>query len=144
MDVAEANEKKHFVLVHGACHGAWCWYKLKPLLESSGHQVTAVELSACGINTKTFHELRTFEDYSAPLMDFLANQLPPSEKVVLVGHSFGGLSLGFAMEHFPDKISLAVFMAAFMPDSNHSPSYPVNKVHISNSLSFFFLTSQLK
>ena len=26
-DVSKATEQ-HFVLVHGACHGAWCWFKL--------------------------------------------------------------------------------------------------------------------
>lgn len=130
MDVAETKEKKHFVLVHGACHGAWCWYKLKPLLECSGHQVTALDLSACGINTKTIHELRTLEDYSVPLMEFMANKIAPQEKVVLVGHSFGGLSLALAMEHYPEKISLAVFMAAFMPDSHRSPSFPIDKVNV--------------
>lgn len=39
---------KHFVLVHGLCHGAWCWYKLAPLLEAAGHRVTAVDLAASG------------------------------------------------------------------------------------------------
>lgn len=126
MEAAEEKQQKHFVLVHGSCHGAWCWYKLKPLLESSGHRVTAVDLSACGINTKNIRDLHTLEDYSLPLME-LIDKIPPHEKVVLVGHSYGGLSLGLAMEHYPDKISVAVFMAAFMPDSDHPPFYAVQK-----------------
>ncbi|KAK9190053.1 hypothetical protein WN943_018654 [Citrus x changshan-huyou] len=28
--MAEAKKQKHFVLVHGSDHGAWCWYKVKP------------------------------------------------------------------------------------------------------------------
>jgi hypothetical protein len=31
------------VLVHGLCHGAWCWYKAATALESAGHRVTALE-----------------------------------------------------------------------------------------------------
>ncbi|XP_047333643.1 salicylic acid-binding protein 2-like [Impatiens glandulifera] len=57
-------ESKHFVLVHGACHGAWCWYKLKPLLESAGHKVTAIDMAASGINPKKIEEVWTFDDYN--------------------------------------------------------------------------------
>nr|GEY13375.1 hypothetical protein [Tanacetum cinerariifolium] len=53
--------------------------------------------------------------------------LLPEEKVVLVGHSFGGLSISLAMEKFPEKISLAVFLSAFMPDYVHKPSFVLNK-----------------
>ncbi|KAJ8533657.1 hypothetical protein K7X08_006981 [Anisodus acutangulus] len=41
---------KHFVLVHGSCHGAQSWYKLMALIRSSGHNVTAIDLAASGIN----------------------------------------------------------------------------------------------
>ncbi|KAL3529876.1 hypothetical protein ACH5RR_009198 [Cinchona calisaya] len=126
MDHAIPNQQKHFILVHGACHGAWCWYKLKPLLESAGHRVTAIDLSASGINTKGLHELRTFSDYSEPLMELMA-AIPPDQKVILVGHSYGGLSIALAMDHYPEKISIAVFVAAFIPDVIHAPSYPVDR-----------------
>ncbi|KAK9036308.1 hypothetical protein V6N11_078314 [Hibiscus sabdariffa] len=29
----------HFVLIHGICHGAWCWYMLVSLLQSAGHSI---------------------------------------------------------------------------------------------------------
>ncbi|OVA10518.1 hypothetical protein BVC80_8985g55 [Macleaya cordata] len=47
------QEKKHLVLVHGACHGAWCWYKLATLLRTAGHRVTALDLGASGDRPKT-------------------------------------------------------------------------------------------
>src|SRR2546428_144998 len=34
----------HFVLVHGAYHGAWCWDQLRAELERGGHASTAVDL----------------------------------------------------------------------------------------------------
>ncbi|KAL3529868.1 hypothetical protein ACH5RR_009190 [Cinchona calisaya] len=114
--------KKHFVLVHGSCHGAWCWYKLKPLLESAGDSVTAVDLSASGINTKSLLEIRTLHDYSEPLMELMA-AIPADEKVVLVGHSFGGYCLALAMDHCPKKVSLAIFVSAMMPDTVHPPAH---------------------
>uniref|UniRef100_A0A5B6YY58 Putative salicylic acid-binding protein 2 n=1 Tax=Davidia involucrata TaxID=16924 RepID=A0A5B6YY58_DAVIN len=115
-------EQKHFVLVHGLCHGAWCWYKLKLLIELAGHRVTALDLSASGINLKTLDEVRTLYDYTLPLLEFMAS-LPSNEKVILVGHSLGGMSLALTMDKYPEKVSVAVFLAAFLPDTAHKPSY---------------------
>ncbi|KAL3376407.1 hypothetical protein AABB24_003035 [Solanum stoloniferum] len=124
----EANKKqgKHFVLVHGACHGGWCWYKLKPLLEDAGHKVTALDLAASGIDLRKLEQLRTLHDYTLPLLE-LMESLPLEEKVILVGHSLGGMNLGLAMEKYPQKIYAAVFLAAFMPDSIHISSYVLDK-----------------
>lgn len=108
------NPSKHFVLVHGASHGAWCWYKLVPLLRSSGHNVTTIDLAASGIDPRQISDLQSISDYIRPLRDLLAS-LPPNEKVILVGHSLGGLALSQTMERLPSKISVAVFLTAFMP-----------------------------
>ncbi|KDP31868.1 hypothetical protein JCGZ_12329 [Jatropha curcas] len=124
--MAGSKKQKHFVLVHGACHGAWCWYKLKPRLESAGYRVTALDLAASGINMKAIQEIQTFGDYSKPLLEFLAS-LQSDERVILVGHSLGGLNLALAMEKFPEKISVAVFLTAFLPDSVHQPSFVLQK-----------------
>ncbi|CAJ1929792.1 unnamed protein product [Sphenostylis stenocarpa] len=118
----EQRKQKHFVLVHGVCHGAWCWYKLKPLLESVGHRVTVLDLAASGINPHKIEDIHTFSHYSKPLLDFLGS-LAPNETIVLVGHSFGGISIALAMDKFPEKVSLGVFLAAFAPDTHHKPSY---------------------
>ncbi|XP_068654506.1 salicylic acid-binding protein 2-like [Aristolochia californica] len=115
------NSRKHFVLVHGACHGAWSWFKLVTLLRSEGHLVTAIDLAASGVRPESFSDVQTFRDYSQPLLDLLAS-LPEDEAAILVGHSLGGLNLAFAMESFPGKISTAVFVSAFMPDCSSPPS----------------------
>ncbi|KNA04834.1 hypothetical protein SOVF_196010, partial [Spinacia oleracea] len=120
------KQEKHFVLVHGMCQGAWCWYKLIPLLKKAGHKVTALDMEASGINTKAIEDVLSFEEYSKPLLDFMAS-LSIDEKVILVGHSLGGMNIAFAMEMFPDKISAAVFLTAIMPDTVHQPSFVLNK-----------------
>ncbi|XP_058081610.1 putative inactive methylesterase 20 isoform X4 [Magnolia sinica] len=123
------KNKKHFVLVHGACHGAWCWYKVATLLTSAGNRVTAVDLAASGINPKKFEdEVLKFSEYSLPLLDIMAS-LPPQERVILVGHSLGGLNLALAMDKYPEKVSVAVFLTAFMPDSSNRPSYILDKYY---------------
>ncbi|XP_058089479.1 putative inactive methylesterase 20 [Magnolia sinica] len=123
----EGKNKKHFILVHGACHGAWCWYKVITLLTSTGNQVTVVDLAASGINLKKLKdEVSTFSDYSQPLPDIMAS-LPPQERVILVDHSLGGLNLALAMDRYPEKVSVAVFLTAFMPDSSNMPSHVLDK-----------------
>uniref|UniRef100_A0A1D1XMV6 Polyneuridine-aldehyde esterase n=1 Tax=Anthurium amnicola TaxID=1678845 RepID=A0A1D1XMV6_9ARAE len=123
---SEAGEKKHFVLVHGSCHGAWCWYKLATLLSAAGHRVTAPDLAACGTDARRIDDVKTFSEYSQPLTEVMRG-LPQGEKVVLVGHSFGGLSLSLAMDRFPEKVAAGVFVTAFMPDSSSNPSYVLDE-----------------
>ncbi|KAL5557144.1 hypothetical protein UlMin_039380 [Ulmus minor] len=109
MAAPKEDEKKHFVLVHGACHGAWCWYKLKPRLESAGHRITAIDLLASSINTKKIQDVRSMSEYSQPLLELISS-IPSHEKVILVGHCLGGLSLALAMENFPHKILVCRFL----------------------------------
>ncbi|GAY58231.1 hypothetical protein CUMW_185480 [Citrus unshiu] len=105
---------KHFVLVHGSCHGAWTWYKLVAMIKSSGHNVTAFDLAASGVEPQQVNNLRSISDFFKPLIDFMA-ALPLDKKVILVGHSYGGLAVAQSMERFPNKISVAVFVSALMP-----------------------------
>lgn len=132
MEEVVGMEEKHFVLVHGVNHGAWCWYKLKAMLVAGGHRVTTVDLAASGINMKRIEDVHTFQAYSEPLMEVLAS-LPAEEKVILVGHSLGGVTLALAADKFPHKISVAVFVTAFMPDTTHRPSFVLEQVPASLS-----------
>ncbi|XP_042487101.1 salicylic acid-binding protein 2-like [Macadamia integrifolia] len=119
MQMEKNDEQKHFVLVHGAGHGAWCWYKVENLLTSLGHKVTSLDLAASGINPKQVDDLQSIANYYEPLMVFMAS-LPKDEKVILVGHSYNGLSTSVAMERFPEKVSVAVFISATMPSPTNS------------------------
>ncbi|KAH0670614.1 hypothetical protein KY289_025966 [Solanum tuberosum] len=121
MEKSESKAKKHFVLVHTLGHGAWSWYKIVALIRCSGHNVTALDLGGSGINPKQALEIPNFSDYLSPLMEFMTS-LPADEKVVLVGHSVGGLAISKAMETFPEKISVAVFLSGVMPGPNISAS----------------------
>ncbi|KAI9114167.1 hypothetical protein K1719_014817 [Acacia pycnantha] len=124
---SETESKRHFVLLHGACHGAWCWYKLKPRLESVGHRVSVVDLAASGIHPAKIEDLHSLSDYSEPLMKLLAALPAGDEKVVLVGHSYGGMNIALAADLIPHKIALTVFLAALLPDTNHRPSYVIEQ-----------------
>uniref|UniRef100_A0A0D9WFS7 AB hydrolase-1 domain-containing protein n=1 Tax=Leersia perrieri TaxID=77586 RepID=A0A0D9WFS7_9ORYZ len=108
------KQQHHFVVVHGLCHGAWCWYKAATALRHAGHRVTALDMAAAGASPARVDEVRTFEEYSRPLLDALA-ALPPGERVVLVGHSQGGFSVALATELFLERLAAVVFLTASMP-----------------------------
>ncbi|KAE8712688.1 hypothetical protein F3Y22_tig00110236pilonHSYRG00040 [Hibiscus syriacus] len=101
--MSETSEKIHFVMVHGFGHGAWCWYKIRSLLEASGYKVSCIDLKGSGIDPSDPNTIFTFQDYNEPLINLLSN-LPQNQKVILVGHSAGGHSLTYAMRKFVNKI----------------------------------------
>ncbi|KAM7255053.1 hypothetical protein ACFE04_020294 [Oxalis oulophora] len=110
---AGSNSKLHFVLVHGSGHGAWCWFKIRTLMETSGYKVTALDLKGAGMDLTDPNAVYTFEEHNQPLIHLLSN-LTNNQKVILVGHSAGGLSLTYAIHHFGDKIQMAIYVAANM------------------------------
>ncbi|CAH2079998.1 unnamed protein product, partial [Thlaspi arvense] len=117
------KNKKRFVLIHGACHGAWTWYKIIPELEGAGHNVTALDLAASGISTSRVEEIQSLEDYSKPLLEFLSSLGSDDEET----HSMGGIPAALAADIFPEKISAIVFLTTTMPDTTNPPAYVFEK-----------------
>ena len=124
---ASSPSSKRVILVHGTGHGGWCWYRVATLLRAAGHRVDAPDLVASGPDACRLRDAPTFEDYTRPLLDAL-RALPEGEKAVLVGHSFGGMSVALAAEEFPEKVAAAVFVTAFMPDCTNPRPYVIEKV----------------
>ena len=108
--VRRAKNPRHFVLVHGAWHGAWCWYKIVPGLEDAGHRVTTIDLPSAGIDPTPAGSvtLRAQADRVVATLDALA------EPVILVGHSAGGPPISMAAEARPDDIEKLVYVTAFL------------------------------
>ncbi|XP_038891023.1 putative methylesterase 11, chloroplastic [Benincasa hispida] len=109
----EDVETNHFVLVHGGGFGAWCWYKTIALLEEGGYKATAIDLTGSGVHSFDPNRITSLLQYVQPLIDFL-EKLAEGEKVILVGHDFGGACIAYAMELFPFRIAKAIFIAAAM------------------------------
>jgi pimeloyl-ACP methyl ester carboxylesterase len=99
-----------FVLVHGAWHGAWCWYKVLPQLERSGHQVTAIDLPSLGRDRAPI-AAATLERYADTVCEALA---AGSDPAILVGHSMGGIAISQAAERSPERIKTLVYLTAFL------------------------------
>lgn len=117
----EERRRYHFVLVHGAHHGAWCWYKLIDRLQKAGHHVTALDMASAGQHPADANSIATFEQYNQPLTDFFLS-LPENDpsKVVMIGHSMGGLSCLQMAETFVHRIGLLIYDAAVLLPSGVS------------------------
>src|SRR5262249_11304147 len=103
---------RHFVLVHGAWHGAWVWYRVRALLEADGHTVTVLDLPSHGID-RTPAKGITLADY-VNAVDAAA------EPVVLVGHSMAGVVISSVAEARPQKVASLIYLAAYLVPSGKS------------------------
>jgi pimeloyl-ACP methyl ester carboxylesterase len=114
-----------FVLVHGAWHGGWCWYKVVALLEKEGYRVEAPDMPSHGRDKTPISEI-TFESYVQRVCGIIDAQ---SEPVILVGHSWGGHIITQVAEYRPEKIKLLVYLTAFLVASGE-PMLQVGKESI--------------
>ncbi|MBC8045011.1 MAG: alpha/beta fold hydrolase, partial [Rhizobacter sp.] len=113
---ASTLEAKTYVLVHGAFLDGTAWDKVKPLLEAQGHKVIVVNLPAHG-NDPAPVGSTTFADYTKAVGAAINGQ---KEKVILVGHSLGGMVVSAVAEMMPEKIEKLVYLAAFLPQSGEN------------------------
>lgn len=104
------------LLIHGAWHGAWCWNGLTPLLESAGRKVAAIDLTSLG-DDRTPVAQATLANDTQRIVAALSKFDRPA---VLVGHSFGGMSVSSAAEAAPERIKSLVYLAAFLPANGES------------------------
>jgi len=100
---------KHFVLIHGAWHGGWCWDGVIKELEKQGHTAEAPTMP--GHNPGDDRSGIKFDDYVDKINSVLAKQDTP---VVLAGHSSAGFLLQMAAPKAPDKIQQLIFHNAFI------------------------------
>ncbi|WP_209598234.1 alpha/beta fold hydrolase [Ruegeria sp. HKCCSP351] len=97
-----------FLLVHGSCHGAWCWRDLIPALEALGHSARAIDLPSHGADPTPVSEV-TLDT----CRDAVLNACTPD--TIVVGHSWGGYPISAAAEARPDAMRALIFLCAYVP-----------------------------
>ncbi len=97
-----------FLLIHGSCHGAWCWDDLIPALEALGHTARAIDLPSHGANKTPVKDV-TLDLYARAIIDAI------DTPVTLVGHSMAGYPITAAAELAPEKISKLIYLCAYVP-----------------------------
>ncbi len=102
-----------FLLIHGSCHGAWCWRDVIPALGSLGHIGRAIDLPGHGAD-KTPPGQISLDD----CRDAILAAVTPD--TIVVGHSWGGYPKSAAAEAAPDQLRALVFLCAYVPVSGLS------------------------
>jgi len=57
-----------FVLVHGSCHGGWCWKKVTPLLRNASHEVYTPTLTGLGERSHLVSRDIGLDTHSTPIL----------------------------------------------------------------------------
>ena len=128
--------KETFLLIHSAWLGSWQWEEVKNILEASGHVVITPDLPGHGAD-KTEPKDISMNDYVTVITDILKQQNNP---VVLVGHSFNGITVSRAAELQPDKVKSIVYLTAFLLPNGGSFFNAVQGVEGSKAVENFYLS----
>jgi len=108
----------HFLLVHGAWHGAWCWQRVLPGLIQAGHRAHAVTLTGVGERAHLLHPDIDLETHIKDVM--AAMDAEELVDVVLVVHSYAGM-LGTAVaDRRPERLRHLVYLDAVLPKPGES------------------------
>ncbi|HTF81433.1 MAG TPA: alpha/beta fold hydrolase [Cytophagales bacterium] len=112
----KGNKKNTYLLVHGAWHPVESWDLLKKKLEKKGHTVKTVQLPGLGKDETPLAQI-TLETHIYAVKKALTQI---EGKVILVGHSYGGVLISAVGEAMPEKIEKLVYLTAFMLKSGES------------------------
>src|SRR6478609_1625358 len=108
---AMSATKAVFVLVHGGWHNHSAWDRVTPILKANGFAALTLDLPGAGVNAiaPTSLGLRPFDPAA-----FAAERSPIAGKVILVGHSAGGMTISAVAEQVPNLLLAIIYLAGFM------------------------------
>jgi pimeloyl-ACP methyl ester carboxylesterase len=104
-----------YVLVHGAGMGASCWDRLIPHLDAPA---VAIDLPGRGSRSNVPIESVTLEDCADALRETLRDV--ESDDIVMVAHSFAGVTVPRVMAEFAPRLRHVAFLSAVVPPDGTS------------------------
>jgi pimeloyl-ACP methyl ester carboxylesterase len=117
--IAQAKENRRtYVLVHGAFHGGWCWKRVAERLRARGHTVHTPTQTGLGERRHLLSKDISMDVFVSDIVNVLeAEEL---REVYLVGHSFGGGTVAGVADRVPDRLKRLVFLDAGIPQEGKS------------------------
>ncbi|WP_158814134.1 alpha/beta fold hydrolase [Methylocapsa sp. S129] len=126
--------KAVFVLVHGGWHNRSAWDKVTPILEANGFAALTLDLPGAGVHAIAPSSLDrrpfdpaafaaerspiaglTQEERTQAVVALVKEAASLSNgKVILVGHSAGGMTISAVAEQVPNLLRAIVYLAGFM------------------------------
>jgi pimeloyl-ACP methyl ester carboxylesterase len=129
-----SSNKPAFVLIHGGWHNHSAWDKIVPILKANGFAALTLDLPGAGVNsiapTSLGHhpfDPAAFAAEPSPVAGITQEQRTQAVvalvkqaaslsdgRVVLVGHSAGGMTISAVAEQVPNLLLAVVYLAGFM------------------------------
>jgi pimeloyl-ACP methyl ester carboxylesterase len=115
---AQARPRRHFVLVHGAWHGGWCWVRVAERLRAAGHVVHTPTLTGLGERSHLISPLITLDTHVTDVANVI--EFEELEQVVLVGHSYAGTIISGVADRIAPRLSRLVYLDSQFLDPGKS------------------------
>lgn len=113
-----SSKSRHYVLLHGAWHGAWAWSKAASLIRLAGHSVSTPTLSGLGERS---HVAAGTSGLAVHVQDIVSHlMMEDLRDVVLVGHSYAGCVVSGVLAARTGRIAHAIYVDAFVPMQGQS------------------------
>jgi pimeloyl-ACP methyl ester carboxylesterase len=109
---------KTYVLIHGAFHGGWCWQQVAARLRAAGHVVYTPTLTGAGERSHLLSETVTLDTWTKDILNVIRYE--ELSDVILIGHSFGGLTVSAVADKAKDRLRHLVYLDALMVGRGHS------------------------
>lgn len=107
-----------YVLIPGACHGAWCFDDLAEALRADGHRVLAITPTGVAERAHLLHAGVNLETHISDVLAELA--VHDVNDAVLVGHSYGGMVITAVADRVPQQVDSLIYLDAFVPRDGES------------------------
>ena len=144
-----------FVLIHGGWHNHSAWDRVTPRLKANGFAALTPDLPGAGVNSIAPRSLKcspfdpvafaaepspiagvTQEERTQAVVALVKHAAPlGNRKVILVGHSAGGMTISAVAERVPNLLLAVVYLAGFMVPKGMSLLAMVQHESLSAALS---------
>ena len=116
---AEARRPSTTLLVaHGAWSAGWAWKKMHPLLSAAGIRLITPTYTGLGERVHLATPEVNLQTHVQDLVNVLKFDDPG--RVVLVGHSYGGMVATQLADRIPEAFTQLVYLDAFVPQDGQS------------------------
>jgi len=117
-----ANHTATFVLVHGTWHGGWVWQDVANRLRTAGHRVYTPTCTGCGERLHLTGPDVGLDTHITDIAQVL--EFEDLTNVILVGHSFSGITITGVADRHRERIDRIVFFDALVPREGRMSGVP--------------------
>ncbi|MEE9284463.1 MAG: alpha/beta fold hydrolase, partial [Dehalococcoidia bacterium] len=111
-----------YVFIHGGLRGGWCWTPTLEAMADQGHprldRMIAPDMPGHGDYKDASPEDCTIGGYVQTAVDAILEH--DLRNIVMVGHSFAGLTMPYIAQRLPDRMRRVMFMACVVPPEGDS------------------------